>query len=79
MCKYGDVFSLAVLIDRGLDQQSREDAEDQEGKSRKPESISLYSVLRVLEALYYISSARMRSDEQKLVASGGPSMGGSKR
>ena len=22
VCKYGDVFSLAVLIDRGLDQQA---------------------------------------------------------
>ena len=25
MCKYGDILSLAVLIDRGLDQKKKEE------------------------------------------------------
>ena len=32
VCKYGDVFSLAVLIDRGLDQQAENGSKKNPGQ-----------------------------------------------
>ena len=50
MCKDGDIFSLAVLIDRGLDLKCF--AALWEGDPRsKASHFSLYSVFRVYEAL----------------------------